>query len=152
MSFYIPNEGHVVNILAPVDINGGAVSSDVFSMENYAHVDIIIQLGVTGAASTVTVEECDDFTPTTCAFSTAADVAYQFVAPATRTYIIDTVGSTYDTVLYVLDGCGGRELACNDDTFGLQSQVRVSATAGQVLIIVVDGFSTAQGSFVLNIN
>ena len=65
MSFYIPNEGHVVNILAPVDINGGAVSSDVFSMENYAHVDIIIQLGVTGAASTVTVEECDDFTPTT---------------------------------------------------------------------------------------
>ena len=61
--FYIPNEGHLVNILAPVDINGGK-SSDVFSMEGYSHVDIIIQLGVTHAASTVTVEECDDFTPT----------------------------------------------------------------------------------------
>lgn len=55
---------HIVNILAPVDINGG-VSSDVFDMGGYSHVDIIIQLGVTGAASTVTVEECDDFTPTT---------------------------------------------------------------------------------------
>ena len=61
--FYLPNEGHVVNILAPVDINGGK-SSDVFSMEGYSHVDIIIQLGVTHAASTITVEECDDFGPT----------------------------------------------------------------------------------------
>lgn len=59
----IAEELHVVNALAPVDINGGK-STDVWSMENYSHATIIIQLGVTGAASTVTVEECDDFTPT----------------------------------------------------------------------------------------
>lgn len=76
--FYIPQEGHLVNVLAPVDINGGAVTGDVFSMEGYSHVDIIIQLGVTGAASTVTVKECDDFTPTN---STA--IAFSYFAEAT---------------------------------------------------------------------
>ncbi len=63
--FYLPNEGHVVNILPPVDITGGVTTSVVFSLEDYGHADIIITMGVTGAASTVTVEECDNFTPTT---------------------------------------------------------------------------------------
>ena len=61
----IAEELHVVNILPPVDLNGSAKNSDVFDMENYAHATIIIQAGVTGAAFTVTVEECDDFVPTT---------------------------------------------------------------------------------------
>jgi len=71
--FYVPQDGHVVNILPPQDINGGAVNSDVFSMRDHAHVDIILTLGTTGAASTVTVEECDDFVPTN---STAIAFSY----------------------------------------------------------------------------
>jgi len=59
----IAEQCHVVNILPPVNINGG-VSSDVFSLKNWQHATILIQTGVTHAASTVTVEECDDFTPT----------------------------------------------------------------------------------------
>jgi hypothetical protein len=54
---------HIVNILPPLDIDAAAETSDVFSMKNYEHATIIIQLGVTGAAATVTVEACDDFTP-----------------------------------------------------------------------------------------
>lgn len=61
--FYVPQDGHVVNILPPQDINGSAQNSDVFSMRDHAHVDIILVLGTSGAASTVTIEECDDFTP-----------------------------------------------------------------------------------------
>jgi hypothetical protein len=56
----IAEEGHVVNILPPQDINGGAVTSDYFALKNYAHATIILTLGVTGAASTVTLEESDD--------------------------------------------------------------------------------------------
>jgi len=63
--FVIAEAGHVVQALAPVDINGGIATSDVWSMEEYAHATIIVMLGVTGAASTVTVEQCDDFVPTT---------------------------------------------------------------------------------------
>jgi hypothetical protein len=104
--FVLPEFGHVVQILAPVDINGGA-SSDVFSLENYAHVDIVIGLGVTGAASTVTVKECDDFTPTT---STA--IAFSYYAETTATgdtlaarAAATTAGfatSTNDGVFYVI--------------------------------------------------
>ena len=62
--FHLPSDGHLVQIVAPVDLNGGVVNSDVFSMAKHSHVDIKIGLGVTGAATTVTVEECDDFVPT----------------------------------------------------------------------------------------
>jgi hypothetical protein len=50
--------------LPAVDINAG-VSTDVFSMKDCSHATIIISMGVTGGASTVTVEECDNFTPST---------------------------------------------------------------------------------------
>lgn len=56
---------HIVNILPPVDITGGA-TSDVFSLGNYAHATIIVQVGASAAAFTkLIVEKCDDFTPTT---------------------------------------------------------------------------------------
>jgi hypothetical protein len=56
----IVEECHVVNILPPLDIDAAAQTSDYFSMAKYQHASIIIQLGVTGAASTITVEESDD--------------------------------------------------------------------------------------------
>jgi len=68
----LAEQAHIINALAPVDINGG-VNSAVWSMKNAAHATIIIKLGVTGAASTVTVQECDDFTPSA---STAIGFSY----------------------------------------------------------------------------
>lgn len=59
----IAEEGHEVLALAPVDINGGA-NSDVWSMAKHSHATIRVLLGVTGAASTVTLQACDDFVPT----------------------------------------------------------------------------------------
>ena len=58
--FHAAIHGHVVNILPPVDINGGAVVSDYFKMGNHAHASIILTLGVTGAASTITLLNSDD--------------------------------------------------------------------------------------------
>jgi hypothetical protein len=93
----------------------------------------------------------NDVNPSTCAYSSAADRAFAFVAPADGTYTFDTFGSSYDTVLYMFDECGGREVACNDDTGGLQSQVRGPIRAGQRVIVVVDGYATNQGNFRLTI-
>ena len=59
----------------------------------------------------------------------------------------------YDTVLFVQDAaCGGSELACNDDFFGLQSSVSVNLTQDQTVMIVVSGFQGNSGNFTLNIN
>jgi len=64
---------HVVNILPPQDVVAG-VSSDVFSMKNYSHATIIVQAGSTNAdAGNVTIEECDNFTPSN---DTAIDFSY----------------------------------------------------------------------------
>ena len=73
-------------------------------------------------------------------------------APEAGVYEITTAGSDYDTVLFVLDGdCGPDAIACNDDSDGLQSSVRVEVEAGQVLTLVVGGFANNSGQYVLNI-
>jgi hypothetical protein len=100
----------------------------------------------------------DDFTGS-CAQTgfSASDTTYTFTAPAAATYTFDTVGSYTDTLLVVLDGsCTGAELACNDDidlAGGIyQSEVQVTLSAGQTVIVVVDGYSEyAGGDFVLNV-
>lgn len=79
---------------------------------------------------------------------------FGFTARAAGTFTIDTFGSSYDTTLYVRDAtCGGAELACNDDTGGLQSSVQVTLAAGQTIRVFVDGAaSTDFGAFTLNIS
>jgi hypothetical protein len=81
------------------------------------------------------------------------EVVFVWTAPSTGAYVLDTISSTYDTVLYVLSACsGGRELACNDDVgVAKVSQVRIDATAGQVFVVVVDSFRDVTGTYVLNI-
>jgi hypothetical protein len=104
--FYIAEEGHVVNILPPQDVAAG-VSSDVFSMKGYAHATIIVQCGSTNAdAGNVTIEECDDFTPTN-------DTAISFSSYAETTAAGDTLGaksyaasidvSANDNIMYVIE-------------------------------------------------
>ena len=56
----LAEESHIINLIPPVDINGAGATSDVFSMKESKHASILIQMGVTGAAVDVTVEECDD--------------------------------------------------------------------------------------------
>lgn len=60
----ISEQLHVVNILPPQAITD-AVVSGVFSLKNHAHATIIVTCGSTNAdAGNITIEECDDFTPT----------------------------------------------------------------------------------------
>jgi hypothetical protein len=43
-------------------------------------------------------------------------------------------------VLDVLDGCGGAQLACDDNSgLGSSSSIAISLTVGQTAIVVVDG-------------
>lgn len=51
--FNVSENGHVVNLIPPVDGNAGApVTCTRFSMKNYNHASIIIQLGVTAGTPT----------------------------------------------------------------------------------------------------
>jgi hypothetical protein len=89
---------------------------------------------------------------TSCGNGGGEDAMYAFTAPVAGTYMLDTVGTAFDTILSVLDSCGGAELACNDDSGGfLTSQIMIALVAGQTVIIVVDGYSATTGPFNLNI-
>jgi hypothetical protein len=80
----------------------------------------------------------------TCNGQGSPDVSYAWTAPAAGTYTIDTCGGpdqSLDTTLTVLNGdCTGTRLACDDDGCGtFLSRAHVTLTAGQLVIIVVDG-------------
>jgi len=89
----------------------------------------------------------------TCNSGGSPEVVYSFTAPAAGTFTFDTVGSPYDTVLYVRDvDCSGMQLDCNDDDQGLTSTVNVTLTMGQVVAVFVDGFSGDSGAYTLNVS
>jgi hypothetical protein len=104
----LAEEGHFVNIIPPIDINGAGATSDYFHVKDAAHATILLQLGVTGAASTVTLYESDDDSGTT---ETA--IAFNYYAETTAAG--DTLGartaattsgfatSTNDNVMYVIE-------------------------------------------------
>lgn len=93
------------------------------------------------------IPEGDDFQAMSCGKDTLGtdsnDHGWTWAAPADGGYTFSTVGSTFDTVLFVLDGdCQGEVLACNNDaTFDtIQSEVYLELVEAQEVIIVVDGY------------
>jgi hypothetical protein len=130
-----------------VDCADGDCSLDPLCVPPCADDVLVGSLPISVAGSTVGQGNDESGS---CGGTTAAEVVFQWVPDTSGTVTIDTIGSAYDTLLYVRAGCGGAQLACNDDAVGLQSRVNVNVTAGDAIIIVVDGYSGA-GSYVLNV-
>jgi hypothetical protein len=64
--FNIAEYGHYVPLIIPHDLDAAGHSSAVVRMKDYAHADIFVFIGVaTRAAGIITLESCDDMTPTT---------------------------------------------------------------------------------------
>lgn len=88
---------------------------------------------------TSTLTETDDLQGS-CGGAGAPDIAFTFTAENAGVYTFDTVGSTLDTVLYVLDGeCSDTELGCANDPATIYSIVVLELAAGQTVTLVVDG-------------
>jgi len=104
----------------------------------------------TPVASGNNAAESDDWSGS-CGGSGGLDVCYTWTAPADGAYDINTLGSSYDTVLRLFQDIS--EIACNDDAQSTsQSQIIRQFTAGEQVIIVVDGYSASStGDYVLNI-
>lgn len=62
--FYTAQEGHVVNLIPPVSLSA-TTTSRKFSMANWRHATIVIQLGVTGTTPTITLNASDNGSPET---------------------------------------------------------------------------------------
>lgn len=89
---------------------------------------------------------------------TNQDIWYSFAAPLTGTLEVGLCGSIYDTYLSVYPDTGvcppaaGSELACNDDSCGLQSFVTVPVVMGDMYLIRVGGFTGSSGTGQLSVS
>ena len=87
-----------------------------------------------------------------CSSSRGPDLRFLWRPDTTDSYRISTEGSSFDTVLYVYEGCNGPVMGCNDDSVDRTSTVVVSAEAGQTYVIVVDGYDRPDaGNFELSV-
>ncbi len=112
-------------------------------------------ISVPGNASGNTSFSNNDYTPPCSPGSTAPEVVYVFRNPVRQTIILDTIGSTFDTVLFVRrDSCEmGASVGCDDDAGGmLASRVTLTDAAPGVYFVFVDGFGGASGAYQLHIS
>jgi thermitase len=81
--------------------------------------------------------------PAPCAGDTNRTVWYRFDAPWPGKLQLDTLGSTYNTVLSAYSGARGAltMLACNDDASGYTSAVNVDVSAGQTIYVMVSSLA-----------
>ena len=87
------------------------------------------------------------------------DITYKWVAPIDTIYDISLVGSSFDTDLEIYAFTCPTEpvypgdfICGNDDWGALYSRLFLSLTAGQQVLIVVDGYADVSGDFILGIS
>lgn len=106
----------VVPALAPsADIFAGDTATDVISLENYDRILFLLFGVATTGTAVVTVEECDDFTPTTStaiAYTYYSNVATDVWSAAISATASGFTTATSDTYIY------GIEVKASDLTEG----------------------------------
>lgn len=91
-----------------------------------------------------------------CVYGSAnsPDVIYEYTPPVTYDTYVSLCGSDFDTGLSIRTGggCPGTtEIACNDDSCGTSSGIRLFLNSGQTYWIIVDGYNGAQGNYQLSV-
>ncbi|MCX7963895.1 MAG: hypothetical protein N2644_05385 [Candidatus Sumerlaea chitinivorans] len=85
-----------------------------------------------------------------CTGYDSPDVWYRYIPAVSGTLTISLCGSSYDTALSVHTGCPGdttNEIACNDDSCDLSSEVTLSVTAGEEYLIRIGGYDSDVGTY-----
>ncbi len=138
------------------DIDGGAdcldedCAADSVCDTSIANYDLGTATG-SGVASGTTVGGVDDSLPACSTSSLAEDISYAWVAPSSGDWTFDLTGSSYDTVLHILGDDGGA-IACDDDSGeGTASLIILPMYAGDLVVLVVDGYSSGSGDYTLAI-
>jgi hypothetical protein len=91
--YYLAQDGHVVNVLPPVDVTGGK-TSQAFNMAGAAHASIILQLGASAAAPTgVTVQAGTATAAVGAAVAGAAAIPFDLFKQETAGAANDVLGA-----------------------------------------------------------
>jgi len=86
------------------------------------------------------------------------NIWFCYTASCTGEVTVSLLGSSFDTMLAVYEGCNCNQITqslivCNDDSPGsYQSELTFAAIAGQQYLIEIGGYGSAKGQGVLNIS
>jgi hypothetical protein len=152
--------------LHPADLLGLGGGTGVTGNNNFSNAFLIGQLPFVGTQNTAgaTIEAGEPTVPQeNCPLfgvPMGATVWYRYTPSSNMTITANTFGSGYDTVLAAYTGGSFATLinvACNDDTSGLQSQISFSATAGTTYRFQIGGYAAGgggheTGNLVFNVN
>jgi hypothetical protein len=119
-----------------------------------------VATGTNGSAPSQLVPTimCTNPTPENPGIGQGAEVTFRWTAPSQGVWRFDTFGTTYDSVIYVIDhgeaGCDGTQLVCSDDRLSgpLAGCTATTLAAGQTVIIVLDAWGVGvMGTYALSI-
>ena len=89
-----------------------------------------------------------------CSVESSGDHMYQFTLTVAADITIDLCGSSFDTKLYLYDlsngNCNAGSIASNDDACSLQSSIMQTGLAAGTYVVVVEGYSGAEGAYDIN--
>jgi hypothetical protein len=116
----------------------------------------IISLPYSAAQDTIAATTASDDPLFACVSGQRYNTVWYRVTPSsTGTIVVNTFGSSFDTVLAVWTGTRGnlQSLGCNDDTQTLQSEVSVPVSAGTAYYIEIAGYSSgAYGTLQISVS
>lgn len=128
-----------------------AVVTPVSGNDNCATAFVVPPTGGLFRGNTATLMH--DYAPVSCGSSgTGRDAVFSLTLTTRRRVIASTAGSMLDTVLYILGGACGPELACDDDGAGSGDSLIDRTLDPGTYFFVVDAFSSsAAGDYILEI-
>lgn len=134
--FVTAEQGHIVNILAPVDITGGK-TVQAFGMAGYQHASIILLIGVAAAAFTkILVNQCTSAAganPVAIPFSIykqeTAGVSNDTLSARTAVTAAGYTPANASGIFYVI------ELDSSEMTIGTDSYIQLQLTNGANSVI-----------------
>lgn len=125
IGFNVSEAGHIVQVLAPINISGGK-TGQAFSMKSFDHASIIIAIGVSAAAPTaILISQC-----TNASGAGATAIGFNYYACATAGG--DVLGS-----VNVATAAGITSISAND---GIFYTIELDST------VLADGFPYVQVS------
>jgi hypothetical protein len=136
-----------------LDWDGGDCDGDAFVVradcEHHGFVPDY-DMGTSLATRTGSTSAAENTVSGTCGGSYGRDHIYLFEAPESGVYTFTTEGSSFNTVLHIIDACSGESVGC--DSAGTSSSLVGYISEGTTIFIVVDGFSYyTYGSYRLSI-
>ena len=161
----IPNEGNIVlqqNVSQPINPIFSGIESGLAPFaatisyidvpnDNFSNATPITGDGTLSMSTLGSGAEAQE--PQHSGNPQTASVWFRYTAQQSGTLTVDSVGSDYDTVLVAYSGTTVdqlTELASNDDTNGVTSQIEIPTEAGAVVSIALDGKNGESGSGTLS--